>query len=260
MNEILCIGAGRGGHGVLLRLAERGLRKFAILDADRIETVNLPNLRLPDRFVGWPKAKQLAFDLAAQHGATARWADEFFAPELAGAASPFADMIFEQQIFLALTDSVASQMAAAATAARLEIPLVAARVFAGGGGDVFAQLDVDSDPCLACFTAHLRRTDSPSEPMRGRDLPVGAGDRVDDFVADVVEALLGTSLELRRAVFSPHPRFGVPCSWEVPPNHDAVMPVFFERDLRCPICGDEARRGQRQASGDRRPLRDLLRR
>ena len=43
----------------------------------------------------------------------------------------------------------------------------------------FIQLDVDCCPCFACFTSFIRRTDRPAEPLRVRDLPVGAGDRVD---------------------------------------------------------------------------------
>lgn len=144
--------------------------------------------------------------------------------------------MFRQRLFLALTDDLASQLALAVTAAHLEIPLIAVRVFAGGsGGDVFAQLGPRT-PCLACFTAHLRHTGAAREPLRGRDLPVGAGDRVDDFAADVALALLGRSPELRRRIFAPYRRFGTPYAWEIS-SEVAAAPIFVRRDPACPICG-----------------------
>jgi molybdopterin/thiamine biosynthesis adenylyltransferase len=242
MDEILCAAAGRGGHGLLRRLSDRGERRFAILDDDRIEEPNLPNLRLTREWLGWPKAKALAFEIAAEHGAVVRWADVKFSPALVDQSSPFADMIFRQRLFLALTDDLGAQLALAVTAARLEIPLIAVRVFAGGvGGDVFAQLDART-PCLACFTAHLRRTDGPREPFRGRDLPVGAGDRIDDFAADVALALLGRSREIRTRIFAPYRRFGIPYAWEVSADLDGgVAPIFIRRDPECPICGTRRR-------------------
>jgi hypothetical protein len=243
MDEVLCVGAGRGGHGVLPRLAEHGARRFSILDDDRIEDVNLPNLRLDDRFVGLSKAKSLACALAADYGAVARWADTKYTPELLSDTSPFADMIYRQRLVLGLTDSLDAQLALALTAARLEIPFVAARVFASGGGDAVAQLDVDRDSCFACFTTFLRRSERPREPLRGRDLPVGAGDRVDDFVADVAAGILGLSLAARRRAFAPHRRFGMPSAWEISPDQPPV-PIFFARDRDCPVCGDQARRAR----------------
>jgi molybdopterin/thiamine biosynthesis adenylyltransferase len=244
MNEILCAGAGRGGHGVLPRLADRGARRFAILDDDRIEAVNLPNLRLDERFLGLPKAKSLAWELAAGYGAVVRWADVKFSPDLLAQRSPFADMIYHQSVILGLTDNLESQVAIALTAARLEIPFVASRVFVAGGGDVFVQLDVDRGPCFGCFTAFIRRADRPAEPLRGRDLPVGAGDRVDDFTAEATAGVLGLSAEARRRVFAPHRRFGMPSAWEISPDSE-TLPIFFQRDTGCPICGDEARRQRR---------------
>lgn len=82
MNEILSAGAGRGGHGLLHRLAARGERSFAILDDDRIEEANLLTLRRSRESIGWAKAEALAFDLAAEYGALVRWADSKFSPAL----------------------------------------------------------------------------------------------------------------------------------------------------------------------------------
>lgn len=251
MDELLCVGAGRGGHSLLPRVAALGQRKVAILDDDTIEAANLPNLRLSERWIGWSKAEELAHSLAGQYRATVRWGNIKFSPELVAATSPFADFLYGQRLILALTDNLQAQVALAVTAAKLEIPLIAVRVFAAGGGDVFAQLDVDRDPCLACFTAHLRRAGRPTEPLRGRDLPVGAGDSVDAFAGNVAAALLGLSEQARRRVFSPHRRLGTPCAWEVRDGLDGgAAPIFFAPDPGCPICGAHARqlRGARASS------------
>jgi ThiF family protein len=246
MNEILCAGAGRGGHGLLPRLAAHRARRFAILDDDLIEPVNLPNLRLDRGWIGWPKAKELAFALAGRHGATVRWADATFSPDLLDERSPYADMVYRQRLILALTDSMEAQLALAVTAAKLEIPFLAVRVFEDGGGDVFVQLDTARDPCYPCFTGYMRRTGGRVEPLRGRDLPVGAGDRVDAFAAEVAAAVLGLSADARRRVFAPHPRFGFPSAWEVAATgeHAAETPIFFQRVPDCPVCGSRDRRAR----------------
>jgi hypothetical protein len=246
VDEVLCVGAGRGGHGLLPRIAARGESRLAILDDDTIEEPNLPALRLDQEWIGWSKAEHLGRVLAGTHQAVVRIGNVKFIPELLAAGSPFADFFFGQKLILAVTDSLAAQLGLAVTAAKLATPVIAVRVIADGGGDVFAQLDVERFGCLACFTAHLRRSGGPEEPLRGRDLPVGAGDAVDAFASDVAVALLGHSPELRRRLFSPHRRLGVPTAWEVREGlDDGAAPIFFTRDPACPICGS----GPRQPRG-----------
>ena len=240
MNEVVICGCGRGGHGVTRRLAARGVRELALLDDDKIERVNLPHLGVGEEWVGVSKARELA-TWASARGARVRWAETRFSLELLEPWHPCADVIYRQALFLALTDHHNSQLQVGIAGARLDTPVIAARVYASGGGDVVAQIDVDRDPCVACFTAFQRRTNAARVPLRGRDLPAGAGEAVDDAAAAVAMAILGDDAS-RRRMFAPVPGRGIPTAWEIPAERGAEpIPIYFPRDLQCPICGDAAR-------------------
>jgi len=250
---MLIIGAGRGGGNVADLLARAGHRVFAIMDADELKRENLPHHRLGSEWIGHNKSEALAGYLAQTYDADVTFACARFDFRLLEQAHPIAQMIYGQDLILSLTDDPLTQRAVAVTAANLEIPFIAAGVSADGGGEVFAQLDVDRDTCFGCFTNH-RHLAGARGALRGRDLRPGAGQQVDQWVAEVALAILEPGSSRAASVFAPSSRVGIRTAWEIPPvGRGGPRPIAVRRNPACPVCGTAARAFRGHQTAPRQP-------
>jgi len=238
---LVVLGAGRGGGHVLVLLAEAGCVSFVIFDDDLLEDHNIPNHVLDESWLNRPKAGGLAHMLSSLWGAEATAAIVRFEPALLENDDRIAALVYGQDLILALTDDYETQLAAAATAAALEIPFIASAIAADGRGEVFAQLDVDQDGCFACFTVDRRRAVGETTQLSGRDRTPGTGNATDQFVADVALAILNRDSSLVERTLATDPNFGFRHAWNVAPDGSAPEQLVFDRNRYCPICGDGAR-------------------
>jgi hypothetical protein len=247
---MLIVGAGRAGSHVADLLARAGRRSFVLIDPDALESENVANHLLGPEWVGLAKAEGVANHLWTKYGAEVSFLVAPFGFDLLEASHPAAPLIYGQELILAHTDDPAVQRAVAVASANLEIPCIASGVYTDGGGEVFAQLDVDREPCYGCFT-HPRHAAGRGARLRGRDLDSDAGAAVDAWVVQVALAVLEPRSGRARRVFAPNARTGLRTVWDIPAGVGrAPQPLNVERRLDCAVCGDAARRERGRGASD----------
>jgi len=252
--RVTVIGAGRAGSALVLRLAKAGVGSQAgvtVADPDVLEEANLPDMPVPDRAVGLPKAEAVAMTAAAFcPGFPVR-------PLNAGLGSEeVVEAVAESDVVFSCVDEDAARLGVAVLAARYHVVHVdltggAARkrrgdAVLGGAVRIFVP---GTQPCLACTSsADWSRAEEllgmGTEAERRRRSELDWTEQKAGSSADVLNVVLGEGMQMFWALL----RGEVTSSVWLQYGHDSRgVPRWSNwtrrARKRCPVCSGQAGRG-----------------
>jgi hypothetical protein len=171
--RVLIVGVGSIGSAAAEALQEYGVRRFALLDPDRLWIRNLARHRLTERDIGRFKVNAMA-DLMRD-----RDHDAIIEPltlDVVDHADLVRGILPEIDMVVVCSDGVESRQVANHLACWAGTPAVFACVLVDGGVGEILRVRPGASKCLLCFRQHLIDTES-LDPEPGLDLPYGTGTR-----------------------------------------------------------------------------------
>jgi hypothetical protein len=171
--RVLVIGVGSIGSAAAEALQEYGIRRFALLDPDRLWVRNLARHRLTGRDVGRFKVNAMAELMSA------RDRDATIAPltlDVVDDADEIRGFLPDIDIVVVSSDGVESRQVANHLACWADKPAVFACVLVDGGVGEILRVRPRASKCLLCFRQH-QFDQEQLDPESGLDLPYGTGTR-----------------------------------------------------------------------------------
>lgn len=253
--QILIVGAGSIGSAACESLASYGVRKFALVDPDRLLTHNFARHRVDRSQLGRHKVNAVAARLSDRDPMVDIQAlplDVIYDADL------IRPLIAEVDLVLVCADGVEPRRAANHLARRAGKPTVFACVLADGAFGEVLRIRPPRVGCLLCARAALMARGAMNpEPMLDRGYGTGtrhlpmtavAGDLglVGDFAAKVTVATLLEELGYRdqclpgdQAVLALRPKPGMADPFDLSPTAEVRWDELPQPRADCPTCGSD---------------------
>ena len=152
--SVLIAGCGSGGGQVALQLAMSGVRRFVLVDMDKLEVENVIRHVCGLRYVGWHKTTALADVLRDRNPEVEIKIFDENVLEWAG----LEDQIEQASVVVIGTDNDSSRYRLNEACVKTGTPFTVGRVFTRGiGGEAFIYRG-ETTGCLACLEGLLERT------------------------------------------------------------------------------------------------------
>lgn len=239
--HVLVVGLGSGGSTVALELAKAGVRRFALVDPDRLEQANVVRHECDDRYLGWNKAAAVA-DLILFRNPDADV--EIVSENVLSLGERLAEMVAAADLVVGCTDVEPPKHLLNRLSLHAGVASVYGGVYARGVGGEVIRCSAPDDACYACITSVLKEA-APSPLENVADYGVGGDDRpVSALGLDVrLVALIHAKICLLTLLGKEHALsgnvvlFGTTAVDELFPRPFASTVVDVTTQTGCLVCG-----------------------
>ena len=216
--RVLIAGCGSGGGQVALQLAMSGVRKFTLLDKDKLQIENVIRHVCGIRYLGWRKTAALA-DILRDRNPQVDVKE--FDEDLLG-WQEIEEEVERASVVVIGTDNEPSRYRLNEVCVETETPFTVGRVFTRGiGGEVYAYRP-GTGGCLACLERLLERTQY-REGVREIDLASeNERQKVYDLEIEEIKDSPGLSVDIG-FIAAFHTRFTLDALGDVAPHRPKFM-------------------------------------